>query len=91
MAAEGFDQRARPNGDVAIFQHGKLVKLIRGADAKKLTTALGKKDADAQALLADAAGGGGASKPGGGPLGGGRHLGGDGRSHAHGEFRRKSG
>lgn len=89
--AEGFERRDRPNGDIAIFHHGKLAKLVRGADAKKLAAALVKKDADAQALLVDAAGGPGGARPGTGPLGGGRHLGGDGQSHAHGEFRRKSG
>jgi hypothetical protein len=88
-APEGFEHRERKNGDVAVFHHGKLVKLLRGADAKALLAAM--KKGDPQQAMADASGGPGSSKPGTGVTGGGRQLGGDGRSHAHGEFRRKSG
>lgn len=87
---EGFERKDRPNGDIAIFHHGKLAKMVKGADAKKLTTALGKKDADEQELLSEAAGANNAARPGTGPQGP-KGLGGDGVAHGHGEFRRKSG
>ena len=88
---EGFERKDRPNGDIAVFHHGKLAKMVRGADAKKLATALGKKGADEQEVLAEAVGGSStAARPGTGPQGP-KGLGGDGRQHGHGEFRRKSG
>ena len=89
--AEGFEHKERPNGDVAIFHHGKMAKMIRGADAKKLLTALGKKDADQQQVIAAAVGGAAnAARPGTGPQGP-KGLGGDGQAHSHAEFRRRGG
>ncbi len=61
-APEGFEHRERKNGDVAVFHHGKLVKLLRGADAKALLAAM--KKGDPQQAMADASGGPGSSKPG---------------------------
>lgn len=86
---EGFEFKERATGDVAIFHHGRLAKLLRGAEAKTFLAAV--KKGDAQALMADAAGGPGGSRPGGGVTADGKALGGDGRAHGHSEFRRKSG
>ncbi len=87
---EGFEAKHRANGDIAVFHHGKMAKMVRGADAKKLATALTKKGADEQAVLADAAGTAGGSRPGTGPQGP-KGLGGDGQAHGHGVFRRRAG
>ncbi len=86
---EGFEYRERNTGEIAVFHHGRLVKMLRGAEAKALLAAL--KKGDPQQAMADASGGPGSSNLGTGIRGVGRPLGGDGRSHAHGEFRRKSG
>ncbi len=87
-AAEGFEYRERKSGEVAIFHHGKLVKLMRGAEAKKLIAAA--KKGDAQQVMLDAVGEKVTRRPGNGPIEGGKALGGDGQAHAHGVFRRRS-
>lgn len=86
-APEGFDYRARKNGEVAIFHHGKLAKMMRDDDAKKFLDAV--KKGDAQEVMAEFAGtdaqvarpDGPGSTPG---------LHGNGPAHTKTEFRRKS-
>lgn len=87
--AEGFDYRTRSNGEVAIFHHGKMSKLMRDDEAKDFLTSL--KDGDAQQLMADAVGNDGQSaRPGGGPQAPGSSMHGNGSAHTVTEFRRKS-
>lgn len=88
-AKQGYDHRVRPNGEVHIFANGKMVKLVRGDDAKALVAAL--ESGDAQELLAAAAGGSSGSRPGVGASSSGAHLHGNGEAHAPQQFRRKSG
>lgn len=86
-APEGFDYRERKNGEVAIFHHGKLAKMMRDDDAKKFLDAL--KKGEAQEVMAEFAGGdaqvarpdGPSSAP---------TLHGNGPAHSRPEFRRKS-
>jgi hypothetical protein len=87
-AAEGFEFRERKSGEVAIFNNGKLVKMMRGAEAKKFLQDV--KKGDAQQVMLDTVGDKGARRPGNGPIEGGKALGGDGKAHAHGVFRRRS-
>jgi hypothetical protein len=87
-AAEGFDYRERKSGEVAIFNNGKLVKMMRAAEAKKFLEDV--KKGEAQRVMLDAVGDKGALRPGNGPIEGGKALGGDGQAHAHGVFRRRS-
>jgi hypothetical protein len=87
-AAEGFEYRERKSGEVAIFHHGKLVKMMRGAEAKAFVAAV--KKGDDQQVMLDAVGEKAARRPGNGPIEGGKALGGDGQAHAHGVFRRRS-
>ncbi len=86
--AEGFEYRERKSGEVAIFHHGKLVKMMRGADAKKFVAAA--KKGDGQQVMLDAVGENAVRRPDNGPIEGGKALGGDGQAHAHGVFRRRS-
>jgi hypothetical protein len=65
-----------------------MVKMMRGADAKKFLAEV--KKGDAQQAMLDAVGEKGARRPGNGPIEGGKALGGDGQAHAHGVFRRRS-
>ena len=87
-SAEGFEFRERKSGEVAIFNNGKLVKMMRGADAKKFLQDV--KKGDAQTVMLGAVGDKGARRPGNGPIEGGKSLGGDGQAHAHEVFRRRS-
>lgn len=92
MSAEGYDYKSRKAGEVAIFHHGKLAKMITGKDATALAKKLEKADkAEVQDLLAQAAGHANAERPGVGSTGTGQHLHGDSSGHAHKEFRRKTG
>lgn len=86
----GFDYRTRTNGEVHIFHHGKLAKMLKDEDAQAFLAAV--KDGDAQQVMADAVGA--PNSPGrvsGGPSGPGSHLHGNGESHAPTQFRRKTG
>ncbi|SEJ63896.1 hypothetical protein [Demequina mangrovi] len=89
-APEGYDFRTRTNGEVHIFHHGKLAKMLREGPAEEFLAAV--KDGDAQLVMASAAGndgqGGGVQGSASGP---GTHLHGNGEAHGHQEFRRKSG
>ncbi|WP_062518360.1 hypothetical protein [Demequina gelatinilytica] len=89
-APEGFDYRTRTNGEVHIFHHGKLAKMLREGPAEDFLAAV--KDGDAQEAMAAAVGndgqGGGVQGSATGP---GTHLHGNGTAHPHQEFRRKSG
>ncbi|MFV0633382.1 hypothetical protein [Demequina sp.] len=87
--AEGFDFRARDNGEVAIFHHGKLAKMLRDDQAKQFLTAV--EGGDAQAVMAQAVGNDGqVTRPGvQATAGGGLH--GNGEAHAQRDFRRKTG
>lgn len=86
-APEGFDYRARNNGEVAIFHHGKLAKILRDDNAKTLLNALEK--GDKQEVLAEFAGSDAqVARPDGPGSQAGLH--GNGAAHAKTEFRRKS-
>jgi hypothetical protein len=87
MAKEAFDYRQRPNGDIVVFYNGRMAKLLRDAEAAAFLKAIA--DGDAQSVMAETVGDD-ESRPGAGPSGSGKSLGGDGRAHAHGEFRRRS-
>lgn len=91
---EGFEYRSRKTGEVAIFHHGKLSKMLTGKDATAFVKKIGSlKGAEAQQAMAEAVGndgqGGGL---GGNGLGGqnlGPHI--DSKGHPVKEFRRKTG
>ncbi|MDE0571850.1 hypothetical protein ON058_00275 [Demequina sp. B12] len=89
--AEGYDYRTRTNGEVAIFHHGKLAKLMREQEAQEFLGAV--KDGDAQEVMARFVGfDGQAERPG----STGKHpaadaLHGNGEAHGHQDFRRKTG
>lgn len=88
--SEGYDYRTRTNGEVHIFHHGKLAKMLRDDAAQDFLAAV--KDGDAQDVMAAAVGndgqGGGVGS---GSQGPGTHLHGNGAAHAPQQFRRKSG
>ncbi|WP_062521851.1 hypothetical protein [Demequina silvatica] len=90
MSAEGFDYRTRTNGEVHIFHHGKLAKMLKDEPAQSFLSSV--KDGDAQAVMAAAVGndgqGGGVHGSAQGP---GAHLHGNGSAHSPQQFRRKSG
>lgn len=87
--AEGYDYKTRSNGEVAIFHHGKMSKMMRGDEAKAFLKAVA--DTDAQQAMADAVGNDGQkSRPGGGPQTPGSSMSGNGSAHTVTEFRRKS-
>ncbi len=89
-APEGFDYRTRTNGEVHIFHHGKLARMLKDEPAQEFLAAV--KHGDAQEVMAGAVGndgqGAGVSS---GPSGPATHLHGNGPAHPHQEFRRKSG
>jgi len=87
--AEGYDYKTRSNGEVAIFHHGKMSKLMRDDEAKAFLKAV--DDGDAQQAMADAVGNDGQnSRPGGGPQAPGSSMHNNGSAHTVTEFRRKS-
>lgn len=86
-APEGFDYRERKNGEVAIFHHGKLAKMMRADDAKKFLASL--KKGDAQQVMAEFAGNDAQVARPDGP-GSAPTLHGNGPAHTQTEFRRKS-
>ena len=94
MSASGdYRFATRTNGEVVIFHHGKLAKMLREKPAQDFLDAI--KDlppGEDQAVMAAAVGHDDQMpRPtsGTGPTG--KSLHGDGMSHAHKEFRRKSG
>ena len=91
MTPEGFRYATRTNGEVTIFHHGKMAKMMRDADAKAFLKAIKDGD-DEQAVMASAVGNDGqSSRPTSGTGASGKSVHGDGAGHAHKEFRRKSG
>lgn len=86
---EGFDYRERKNGEVAIFHHGKLAKMMRGEDAKKFLGEL--KDGEPQEVMAQYAGNDGQVARTAGRASSGPSLHSNGVAHPQREFRRKSG
>ncbi len=88
--SEGYDYRTRTNGEVHIFHHGKLARMLKDEPAQEFLAAV--KDGDAQDVMASFSGrdgqGGGVGR---GPSGPGTHLHGNGSAHAPQQFRRKSG
>ncbi|WP_152649205.1 hypothetical protein [Demequina flava] len=87
---EGYDYRARTNGEVAIFHHGKLAKMMRDEEAQEFLDAM--KDGDAQEVMGRFAGfDGQTQRPGTGPQSGTDALHGNGEAHAQKDFRRKTG
>ncbi len=87
--AEGFDYRERKSGEVAIFHHGKMAKMMRGDDAKKFLAAL--KEGEPQEVMSEFAGNDGQVARAAGPGSSGPSLHGNGQAHQQREFRRKSG
>ncbi|WP_296666651.1 hypothetical protein [Demequina sp.] len=89
-APEGYDYRTRTGGEVHIFHHGRLAKMLKDQPAQEFLAAV--KDGEAQELMAAAVGGAGKGGGLGGSAGGpGTHLHGNGAAHGQKEFRRKSG
>ncbi|WP_156165451.1 hypothetical protein [Demequina rhizosphaerae] len=88
--SEGFDYRTRTNGEVHIFHHGKLARMLKDEPAQDFLASV--KDGDAQEVMAAAVGndgqGGGVRGSAQGPA---THLHGNGQAHPHGEFRRRAG
>ncbi|WP_062071200.1 hypothetical protein [Demequina sediminicola] len=90
-APEGYDYATRSNGEVVIFHHGKLAKLMREKEAEEFLAAV--KDGDAQEVMDRFVGfDGQTSRPG----SSGKHpatdaLHGNGAAHGHTDFRRKTG
>lgn len=87
---EGYRFTARKNGEVAIFHHGKLAKMLKADAAQEFLAAVTK--GDEQDVMGAAVGNDGQkARPGGGPQGpdGAMQVGGN--AHGHKEFRRKSG
>jgi hypothetical protein len=83
----------RTNGEVVIFHHGKLAKMLRDEPAQEFLAAVKEaKDGADQQLMAETVGNDGqTARPtsGTGPTG--KSLNADGAAHGHKEFRRKSG
>jgi hypothetical protein len=87
---EGYRFTARTNGEVAIFHHGKLAKMLKDDAAQEFLAAV--KKGDEQKVMGAAVGNDGqAARPGGGPQGLDGGMRGNGAAHGHKEFRRKSG
>jgi hypothetical protein len=91
---EGFEYRSRKAGEVAIFHHGKLSKMLKDKEADAfLKKAKDLKGAEAQEHMSQAVGNDGqgvglnATAPGGQDP----SLQGDTAGHPHKEFRRKTG
>ncbi|WP_084038760.1 hypothetical protein [Demequina sp. NBRC 110053] len=89
MSAEGFDYRVRSNGEVAIFHHGRLAKMMRGDEARQFLDAV--KDADPQETMAAAVGNDGQMARPGAQATSATALHGNGEAHAVKDFRRKTG
>lgn len=90
MSAEGYRYGTRTNGEVAIFHHGKLAKMLRDEAAQQFLAAV--KDGDEQEVMAATVGNDGqVARPSSGTGATGRNLRGGGAAHGHKEFRRKSG
>ena len=91
MTPEGFRYATRTNGEVTIFHHGKMAKMMRDEDAQAFLKAI--KDADdEQAVMADAVGNDGQmARPTSGTGPSGNDLQGGGAAHGHKEFRRRAG
>jgi len=93
MATEAYRYATRINGEVVIFHHGKLAKMLRDEPAQAFLKAIkDAKGADAQAVMEATVGNDGqVARPtsGTGPSGKGLHS--DSAAHGHKEFRRKSG
>lgn len=89
-APEGYRFTARNNGEVAIFHHGKLAKMLKEDAAQEFLTAV--KKGDEQEVMGVAVGNDGqTARPGGGPQGPDGAARGNGTAHGHKEFRRRSG
>ena len=89
-APEGYDYRTRTNGEVHIFHHGRLAKMLKDEPAQEFLAAV--KDGDAQSVMAEAAGSSShSSGVHGTTTGPSAHLHGNGAAHGQKEFRRKSG
>jgi hypothetical protein len=85
-----YKYATRTNGEVVIFHHGKMAKMMREEEAQKFLAAV--KDGDEQAVMAQAVGNDGqAARPTSGTGPSGKSVHGDGAAHGHKEFRRKSG
>lgn len=93
MATEAYRYATRTNGEVVIFHHGKLAKMLRDEPAQAFLAAIkDARGADAQAVMEATVGGdsqAGKRAVGARPTGKGIH--GDSAGHGHKEFRRKSG
>lgn len=87
--AEGFDYRTRTNGEVAIFHHGKMAKMMRDQDAKDFLEAI--KDGDKQEVMSRFVGNDGQMSRPGVQATASSGLHGNGEAHAVKDFRRKTG
>ena len=93
MATDAYKYSTRTNGEVVIFHHGKLAKMLRDEPAQVFLKAIkDAKGADAQAVMESTAGNDGQmARPTSGTGTSGKAVHGDGVAHAPKEFRRKSG
>ena len=87
--AEGFDYRTRTNGEVAIFHHGKMAKMMRGSEAEEFLEAI--KDGDKQEVMSRFVGNDGQMSRPGVQATSSAGLHGNGEAHAVKDFRRKTG
>lgn len=88
---EGYDYATRSNGEVVIFHHGKLAKMMRGDQAEDFLAAV--KDGDAQEVMDNFVGFDGQMEH---PGSSGKHpatdsLRNNGEAHPQQDFRRKTG
>jgi len=83
----------RTNGEVVIFHHGKLAKMLRDKPAQDFLASIKKANGDEdQEVMAAAVGNDGQlARPTSGTGPSGKAVHGDGAAHGHKEFRRKSG
>ncbi|MGC4175845.1 hypothetical protein [Demequina sp.] len=83
----------RTNGEVVIFHHGKLAKMLRDEPAQEFLKSIKDlPEGEDQGVMAAAVGNDGqVARPTSGTGPSGKAVHGDGAAHGHKEFRRKSG
>jgi len=91
--SQEYRYATRTNGEVVIFHHGKLAKMLRDEPAQEFLAAIKEAEGEAgQDVMASTVGNDGqTARPTSGTGPSGKTLHGDGAAHGHKEFRRKSG
>lgn len=92
MAAD-YKYATRTNGEVVIFHHGKLAKMLRFEEAESFLASIKDlPEGEDQGIMAATVGNDGqVARPTSGTGASGKAVHGDGAAHGHKEFRRKSG